>query len=187
MVDLTFVSRAEHFIPLTLLRYISETSELPPQIAYIGEPGFAAVKSEFLTLFWHEPLVSPDSLDMDLVTRGRLSVQRVDEKAWEAITLLAAKGWDDLDLKLKKGKSATTSKKAPATRRTTTRAKPLAQKTKEEDDFEEDYEDEDDDEDYEEGLAGTSKKSSGTKRKRKGDSDDDEYVSPRRASTRAKR
>jgi len=51
MVDLTFVSRAEHFIPLTLLRYISETSELPPQIAYIGESGFAALKSEFLALF----------------------------------------------------------------------------------------------------------------------------------------
>ena len=126
---------------------------------------------------------------MDLVTRGRLSVQRVDEKAWEAITLLAAKGgWDDLDLKLKKGRTDTTSKKAPATRRAPTRAKPVARKTKEEDDFEEDTEDQNDDEDYEEeSLVGTSKKSGGKKRRRKGDSDDDEYVSPRRASTRVKR
>ena len=125
---------------------------------------------------------------MDLVTRGRLSVQRVDEKAWEAITLLAAKGgWDDLDLKPKKGKTDTASKKAPAMRRVATRAKPVARKPKEEDDFEEDTEDQDDDEDYEESFAGTSKKSSGKKRRRKGDSDDDEYVSPRRASTRAKR
>ena len=40
---------------------------------------------------------------MDLVTRGRLSVQRVGEDAWAAIELLAENGgWEELDVKPKK-------------------------------------------------------------------------------------
>ena len=41
---------------------------------------------------------------MDLVTRGRLSVQRVGEDAWAAIELMAENGgWEELDMKPKKG------------------------------------------------------------------------------------
>lgn len=46
---------------------------------------------------------------MDLVTRGRLSVQRVSEAAWTAIESLAEKGgWDEASLKKRvtKAKSA---------------------------------------------------------------------------------
>jgi hypothetical protein len=40
---------------------------------------------------------------MDLVTRGRLSVQRVGEDAWAAIELMAENGgWEELDMKPKK-------------------------------------------------------------------------------------
>jgi hypothetical protein len=40
---------------------------------------------------------------MDLVTRGRLSVQRVGEDAWAAIALLAENGgWEELDMRPKK-------------------------------------------------------------------------------------
>jgi hypothetical protein len=40
---------------------------------------------------------------MDLVTRGRLSVQRVGEDAWAAIELMAENGgWEELNLKPKK-------------------------------------------------------------------------------------
>jgi len=40
---------------------------------------------------------------MDLVTRGRLSVQRVGEDAWAAIELMAENGgWEELDIKPKK-------------------------------------------------------------------------------------
>jgi hypothetical protein len=40
---------------------------------------------------------------MDLVTRGRLSVQRVGEDAWAAIELMAKNGgWEELDMKPKK-------------------------------------------------------------------------------------
>lgn len=65
-----------------------------------------------------------DLIDMDLVTRGRLSVQRVDEGAWKAINELAKNGgWEDMDLRPgKKGntiasanpKSKMPKKKAPA-------------------------------------------------------------------------
>jgi len=82
MVDLTFGSRAKHFIPLALLRHISQNGVLPPEIEYIGEEGFKAVQG------------------MDLVTRGRLSVQRVGKLAWNAIVLLAERGgWEDINLK----------------------------------------------------------------------------------------
>jgi len=51
---------------------------------------------------------------MDLVTRGRLSVQRVEAKAWDAICLLAQNGgWDDIDLKPRK--NSTKAKSIPKT------------------------------------------------------------------------
>lgn len=40
---------------------------------------------------------------MNLVARGRLSVQRVEENAWETIQLLAENGgWEELDLRARK-------------------------------------------------------------------------------------
>ncbi|KAE9407261.1 DUF55-domain-containing protein [Gymnopus androsaceus JB14] len=78
MVDLTFDSRANHFIPLALLKHISEkVDNLPENMAYIGSDGAKAIKS------------------MDLINRGRLSIQRVQKPAWDAISLLAERGgWD---------------------------------------------------------------------------------------------
>ena len=62
-------------------------------------------------------------LGMPLVTRGRLSVQRVSQAEWDAINLLAdTGGWDDLDVK-KLGSSA--SKAASASK-----AKPAVSKGK---------------------------------------------------------
>ncbi|KAJ6627822.1 PUA-like domain-containing protein [Mycena sp. CBHHK59/15] len=80
MVDLTFASRAMHFVPLTLLRYIADSASTTPPagLEYLGDSGVAAIKS------------------MDLVTRGRLSVQRVSEAAWTAVQRLAdTGGWDN--------------------------------------------------------------------------------------------
>ncbi|KAL4257359.1 DUF55-domain-containing protein [Pleurotus pulmonarius] len=102
MVDLTFVERAKNFIPLALLRYIADISSTtpPPELEYIGEDGINAIKG------------------MDLVTRGRLSVQRVSEEAWNTIQLLAERGgWDDLNLKAspqKKSNKATVENKRKA-------------------------------------------------------------------------
>ncbi|KAF7325756.1 Autophagy-related protein [Mycena kentingensis (nom. inval.)] len=99
MVDLTLVERAKHFVPLTLLKYIADLKDdtPPTEVEYIGENGVAAIKS------------------MDLVTRGRLSVQRVTPAAWTAISQLAESGgWDALDMAPKKGKGKPAAKKAAA-------------------------------------------------------------------------
>jgi hypothetical protein len=47
MVELTFVSRAKNFVPLALLKYISESSTLPAEIDYIGDSGAKAIKGTF--------------------------------------------------------------------------------------------------------------------------------------------
>ncbi|KDR84260.1 hypothetical protein GALMADRAFT_236963 [Galerina marginata CBS 339.88] len=122
MVDLTFASRAPHFVPLALLRKLCDLppSDVPEEISYLGESGVKAIKG------------------MNLVTRGRLSVQRVGEDAWNAIGLLAEKGgWEEMDLKpSKKGKE----KKAAAA--TAPKSKPAATRKKEESQSEDDAGDE---------------------------------------------
>lgn len=48
MIDLTFSSRAKHFIPLALFRFIanySSLADLPEELAYIGAEGLKAIKS----------------------------------------------------------------------------------------------------------------------------------------------
>ncbi|PFH50159.1 hypothetical protein AMATHDRAFT_75778 [Amanita thiersii Skay4041] len=93
MVDLTFKSRAKHFVPLSLLKRIVESEEVLEDISYIGEEGCKAVK------------------EMDLVTRGRLSVQRVTEPAWCAIQMLAETGgWSDSVIKKTTNKRKRTKK-----------------------------------------------------------------------------
>ncbi|KAI0092093.1 PUA-like domain-containing protein [Irpex rosettiformis] len=86
MVDVTFKHRAANFVPLSLLRRIAASADVPSDIPYIGAPGVRAIK------------------EMALVTRGRLSVQRVEEATWRIVELLAANGgWDDgADKKVKK-------------------------------------------------------------------------------------
>ncbi|KAM5542331.1 hypothetical protein V8D89_003790 [Ganoderma adspersum] len=100
MVEVAFGSRVQHFVPLSLLRNIASSSELPEEVAYIGEDGAKAIKA------------------MALVTRGRLSVQRVEEETWEVIEQLAEKGgWEEIStskLKTKaqpKGQAKTNSKR----------------------------------------------------------------------------
>ncbi|KAJ3736179.1 EVE domain-containing protein [Lentinula guzmanii] len=89
MVDLTFKSRAQHFVSLTLLKYISEhVDDLPEELEYIGSEGAKAIKG------------------MDLINRGRLSVQRIQKPVRDVIKLLAERGgWDELMFGKGKGKS----------------------------------------------------------------------------------
>ncbi|KAG1752512.1 PUA-like domain-containing protein [Suillus paluster] len=88
MIDATFLSRAEHFVPLSLLRHIAD-SDPPDEIAYIGTEGVKAMKA------------------MPLVTRGRLSVQRVSEECWGIIQMMTEKGgWEGMTFgKTKSGTS----------------------------------------------------------------------------------
>jgi len=78
MVDVKFVSRVTHFVPYPLLRKIAANGAPPAGLEYIGEKGVSSIK------------------DMELVRRGRLSVQRVRPEAWEVIKQMAEKGgWTD--------------------------------------------------------------------------------------------
>lgn len=56
MVELTFASRAQHFVPLALLRYIADNSTLPSEIEYIGDAGAKAIKG----------ISSSDTIDVSL-------------------------------------------------------------------------------------------------------------------------
>ncbi|KAJ7211240.1 DUF55-domain-containing protein [Mycena pura] len=161
MVDLSFGSRTKHFVPLALLRFIADSdSTTPPAgLEYLGDDGVAAIKG------------------MDLVTRGRLSVQRVSEAAWTAVQQLASTGgWDDLDLAPKKK----VTKKAPAERSVAShpraaKAKAKARKRKAKGSDSED----EDDEDYDSGEVIS--KTTSSRRKRKAE-DYQELPSTRRAS-----
>ncbi|KAF8180156.1 DUF55-domain-containing protein [Pholiota molesta] len=121
MVDLTFSARAKNFVPLSLLRMIADTqpSGIPEEIAYIGRAGVQAIKN------------------MDLVTRGRLSVQRVQEDAWKTIEQLADRGgWKEPGSRPKKNAKrpksgaddAEPQDKAPAKKKATRKSKVAAPK-----------------------------------------------------------
>jgi len=189
MVDLTFVSRAEHFVSLALLRHIADSPALPPEVDYIGDNGFKALKT------------------MDLVRRGRLSVQRVDETAWEALNLLASKGgWESMELKATaSSKISSEPPQPPATRRArgaprkkSSAKKLIVARDDDEDEFldeDEESEDEydgagdggDDDDEYKDSSRSSGKKkgASGRGRKRKSKNDsDEEYGTPRRKKKR---
>ncbi|KAG6895641.1 hypothetical protein C0992_000253 [Termitomyces sp. T32_za158] len=149
MVDLTFVSRATHFVPLALLRFLGERDKLPPEVDYIREDGLKALKA------------------MDLVGRGRLSVQRVEEGAWDTIVALAEKGgWEGMDLK-GKGKrlakpTAARPKSKPADKSSTRKAQSGVESEEKEED--------------EEGSTDEAlQMKRGTKRKAEGDKD---YIAP---------
>lgn len=97
MVDVKFISRAAHFVPYPLLREIAAGRVTQSAgIEYIGEEGLSAIKGNSMSpnrlklgcSYWHT--------DMDLVHRGRLSVQRVEPGAWDVVEQLAEKGgWSE--------------------------------------------------------------------------------------------
>jgi len=108
MIDATFLSRAEHFVPLSLLRHIAESarSDPPDEIAYIGTEGMKAVKA------------------MPLVTRGRLSVQRVSQECWGIIQIMSEKGgWEEMTFGKKKP-STSTRPRQPATKNSRAKTNP---------------------------------------------------------------
>ncbi|KAK8850660.1 hypothetical protein IAR55_004580 [Kwoniella newhampshirensis] len=79
MVDVRFVERLPHPPTLALIKHIASSPTLPDEISYIGQGGFQAIKA------------------MQLVNRGRLSVQPVDQAAYDAVVLLGTQGgWEGL-------------------------------------------------------------------------------------------
>lgn len=75
MVDVTFQTRASHFVSLALLKRIAASSPTPPaDVKYIGKDGASAITA------------------MALINRGRLSVQPVEKIAYTVIQQLAETG-----------------------------------------------------------------------------------------------
>ncbi|TFY56772.1 hypothetical protein EVJ58_g7435 [Rhodofomes roseus] len=174
MVDVTFVSRATHFVPLALLRNISLASEddVPEEVAYIGEDGVKAIKQ------------------MALVTRGRLSVQRVEEKTWDVILQLAEKGgWDAKTVASSKAKAkakpAAAAKKARKPRVSARKSKKARDEDEDEDEDAEDAPSEEDEEDQP--ATKNDAKRRGQKRKAEDDHEETAGSSNPRRSTRARK
>lgn len=77
MVDVRFKRRLDYPPTLALIKHLATLSNLPKEVSYIGDRGLEAIKN------------------MSLVNRGRLSVQPVDDAAYNAIVELGTKGgWD---------------------------------------------------------------------------------------------
>lgn len=55
MVDVTFVARTAHFVPLALLRRIAgaATDDTPEDIGYIHSDGVKAIKREYYIMILH--------------------------------------------------------------------------------------------------------------------------------------
>ncbi|KAI5478122.1 hypothetical protein MNV49_005386 [Pseudohyphozyma bogoriensis] len=86
MVDVEFVSKFEHFVPLKLLQTLVTFSSPPDCTPYISDSQLKSIKA------------------MALLNRGRLSVQPVEEDVYEAIVSLGTEGgWEEL---LEKKKAA---------------------------------------------------------------------------------
>ncbi|KAI0758108.1 DUF55-domain-containing protein [Fomes fomentarius] len=164
MVDVTFVSRAAHFVPLSLLRNIASSSDLADEVSYIGKEGAQAIK------------------EMALVTRGRLSVQRVEPRTWDVVQQLAARGgWEEADSKTSKSKA-----KPKGKGKSSSRQKSRSKKKADEDasDQGEDSQPEEERDDVAESTK--SKKPGRRKRKVEDVESEAEQLQPRR-STRVRR
>lgn len=100
MVDLAFDNRCKNFVSLALLRAIAAGSEAVP---YLSADEAKAVKGALPCCAGCFGRLM--GTEMELVGRGRLSVQRVEEGAYNAIRQLAEKGgWDADAGKKTKGK-----------------------------------------------------------------------------------
>jgi hypothetical protein len=114
MVDVKFVSPARHFVPLALLRHIADDpSPSPPTcLDYIGDAGVKAIKGLHPALGRSQVTHAFTFPDMPLVRRGRLSVQKVPEEAWQTVQLLVDNGgWEELALQKTKVKKSRPVKK----------------------------------------------------------------------------
>lgn len=110
MVDAKFVLRARHFVPLSLLRYLADLpSAIPPEaVSYVGEDGINAIKGMCLGVLH---CVAGELIRhlkaMPLITRGRLSVQRVSAKCWDVMQTMADQGgWDNVSFEKKTTRKA---------------------------------------------------------------------------------
>jgi hypothetical protein len=98
MVSIKLLRRLPHFVPLSLLKSLSSSSSPSTNLEYLTSDQLGALQT------------------MPLLNRGRLSVQSVPSKAWEAVLALGEKGgWDDVGTGgagVKKGRKNARGKKS---------------------------------------------------------------------------
>ncbi|GAA5886131.1 hypothetical protein JCM16303_000056 [Sporobolomyces ruberrimus] len=89
MVDVEFVSRLPHLVPLSLLQHLAKLDSPPDSLSsYLTTSHLAAIA------------------DSALIKRGRLSVQPASEDFFEAVKLLGEKGeFQEILEEIKKGKT----------------------------------------------------------------------------------
>ncbi|KIJ57136.1 hypothetical protein M422DRAFT_23239 [Sphaerobolus stellatus SS14] len=75
MVDLRFIERAPHFVSLVLLKQLAGLSDPPSELSYLTADDLKAIKG------------------MELLSKSRLSVQKVEAAAWEAVNKIARNGY----------------------------------------------------------------------------------------------
>jgi hypothetical protein len=113
MVDVRFTRRLQHFVPLALLQYIgaiistdaSNGSQLEDADT---KEGSGSMVPDFVTLEGKLAIAG-----MQLLNRGRLSVQYVDQMAFDMIVQLGERGhaWDASMVKLTKSTSRSRKKR----------------------------------------------------------------------------
>nr|XP_019050804.1 hypothetical protein I302_01247 [Kwoniella bestiolae CBS 10118]OCF29734.1 hypothetical protein I302_01247 [Kwoniella bestiolae CBS 10118] len=111
MVDVKFIRRLAHPPTLALIKHLASlasSASIPDEISYIGKEGLEAIGA------------------MQLVNRGRLSVQPVEKDAFDCIVKFGDRGgWDDLVEQKGRGKgkgTATPKTSTPTPRKVKDRA-----------------------------------------------------------------
>ena len=101
MVDVQFKSRAKHFVPLSVLKSIATATPGADAPGYLTSEDIDAIKGHFT--YTQSKLMTYRLYarsGMALINRGRLSVQRVEQAAWDAIQKMADKGgWSERQTK----------------------------------------------------------------------------------------
>ncbi|TXT05985.1 hypothetical protein VHUM_03746 [Vanrija humicola] len=122
MVSVRFIKRLEHPVTLSSVKSLVGKTAPPEPISYIGTAGLKAIQN------------------MALINRGRLSVQPVEQEAYDAIVALGEKGGFEEDAKAPKKRTPKEDKDAgtnavaadgdekPAAKKAKTESKPKATK-----------------------------------------------------------
>lgn len=116
MVSLKLSHRLTHFISLALLKHLSSLSLSPspsPSISYLTPTHLKAINQ------------------MQLLTRGRLSVQAVEETVWDAVNLMGERGgWEGLEFGKGRGRKAVKNEESEEKKEHGMAAKERARKRK---------------------------------------------------------
>ncbi|TNY17398.1 EVE domain-containing protein [Rhodotorula diobovata] len=109
MVDVEFVAKLEHLVPLSLLQALATLASSSPSPSSASSSPDPALPT---SLSYLTPIHLRAIASSALIRRGRLSVQPVEDDFFEAVKLLGEQGgWEDWEsAKEKKGRKAAAAK-----------------------------------------------------------------------------